>query len=257
MDRHIDFDGIDNFRDFGGYATACGRGLKRRVLFRSANHARATEADLARMAELGIAVVVDLRRTHERAREPSRRHERFAAQVLENDLGLQDDPWGHSLRGVEPTAEWFRQDAMTFYRVAPFEDAYLDLFGRYFRALAAADGAVLVHCAAGKDRTGMLCALTHHIAGVHPDDIVADYLLTNDEARIERRMPRFAALVQELSGHAPADAVVRTALSVEPAYLEAAFAEMRARYGSLDGYLEQGLGVGAADRQAIQDKVLG
>src|SRR5690606_22800178 len=153
MDRHIDFDGIENFRDFGGYATACGRGVKRGMLFRSANHARATETDLARMAELGIAIVVDLRRTHERAREPSRRNERFAAQVLENDLGLQDDPWGQSLRGVEPTAEWFRQDALTFYRTAPFEEAYLDLFSRYFRALAAADGAVLVHCAAGKDRT--------------------------------------------------------------------------------------------------------
>jgi protein-tyrosine phosphatase len=256
MDRHIDFDGIENFRDFGGYATACGRGLKRGVLFRSGNHARATDADLVRMAELGISVVVDLRRSHERVREPSRRPETFLAQVLENDLGHTEDAWATGLAGKVPTADWFRQDLVTFYGKSPFEDAYLDLFRRYFHALASTDGAVLVHCAAGKDRTGMLCALTHHIAGVHADDIVADYLLTNDETRIERRIPWLSEIIYELSGHVPAEAVVRTALSVAPEYLETAFAEMRARYGSLDGYLEQALGIDGAKREAIREKVL-
>ena len=52
MDRHLDFEGIENFRDFGGYGTACGRGVRRGVLYRSANHARATAADLARLREL-------------------------------------------------------------------------------------------------------------------------------------------------------------------------------------------------------------
>lgn len=256
MDRHIDFEGIDNFRDFGGYATACGRGLKRGVLYRSGHHARASEADLERMAELGITVLVDLRRTHERTREPSRRPSSFAAQILENDLGDTQDAWLHELKNRAADAEWFRQDSLTFYRRAPFEDAYLDLFRRYFHALAAADGAVLVHCAAGKDRTGMLCALTHHIAGVHHDDMIADYLLTNDEVRIERRIPWLSKIIHEFTGHAPADAVVRTALSVEPAYLDAAFDEMRARFGSLDGYLEQGLGIGEGEREAIRAKIL-
>ena len=57
MTRHIDFDGIDNFRDFGGYATACGRGVKAGQLFRSANHHRATDADLQRLRDLGVAVM--------------------------------------------------------------------------------------------------------------------------------------------------------------------------------------------------------
>lgn len=256
MDRHIDFEGIHNFRDFGGYATGCGRGLKRGVLYRSGHHARASDADLDRLTELGVAVLVDLRRKHERVREPSRRPQSFGAQVLENDLGLQDDPWVQGLRGVEATADWFHEDALVFYRRAPFEDAYLDLFSRYFHALAAADGAVLVHCAAGKDRTGMLCALTHHIAGVHDDDLIADYLLTNDETRIEARIPSLSEFLHELTGHVPSDAVVRKALSVEPAYLDAAFDEMRARFGSLDGYLEQGLGIGEGEREAIRAKIL-
>src|SRR6476659_1346663 len=55
MTRHIDFEGIENFRDFGGYDTSHGRPLKRGVLYRSANHAYATDADLQRMAELNLA----------------------------------------------------------------------------------------------------------------------------------------------------------------------------------------------------------
>mgnify|MGYP003350029903 CR=1 FL=1 len=63
MTRHIDFEGIENFRDFGGYHTVHGRSLKRDLLYRSANHAYATDADLARMAELELAAIIDLRST--------------------------------------------------------------------------------------------------------------------------------------------------------------------------------------------------
>lgn len=83
MDRHIDFEAIENFRDFGGYATACGRGLKRGRLFRSGHHSLATEADLARLRALEVAAIVDLRQLSERTREPSRRWEGFAAAVIE------------------------------------------------------------------------------------------------------------------------------------------------------------------------------
>jgi protein-tyrosine phosphatase len=68
MTRHIDFEGIENFRDFGGYDTRFGRPMKTGLLYRSANHAYATDADLARMAELNLAAIIDLRRRFERDR---------------------------------------------------------------------------------------------------------------------------------------------------------------------------------------------
>ena len=71
--------------------------------------------------------------------------------------------------------------------------------------------AVLVHCAAGKDRTGILAALTHHVAGVHPDDITADYLLTNDPERLARRLPQVKDAIHEISGRVPDDAAVLVA----------------------------------------------
>lgn len=257
MDRHIDFEGIENFRDFGGYDTACGRGLKRRTLFRSAHHAQASDADLQRLADLGIAVVVDLRRPVERSRDPSRRHDGFNGHVIENDLGVAHDPWVEAMKKGEVTSEWFRQDSLAFYRAAPLEARHVDLFSRYFHALADAEGAVLVHCAAGKDRTGMICALTHHIAGVHEDDLLADYLLTNDEARIARRIPAMAEFVREISGRPLREDAARTALSVHPEYLQTAFATMRESYGSLDGYLEGALGVTPELRGRIEARILG
>src|SRR5262245_42563002 len=85
QDRRIAFEGIENFRDFGDYA-AGERRLKAGVLYRSGHHGKATDADLTRLAQLGIAVVVDLRRAAEREREPSRRWSGFSGDVIENDM---------------------------------------------------------------------------------------------------------------------------------------------------------------------------
>lgn len=86
MTRHIPLQGVENFRDFGDYAAAAGR-LKKGVLFRAAHQAQATDDDLEAMAALGIVTLVDLRRPNERERDPSRRWNDFAAQVIDNDMG--------------------------------------------------------------------------------------------------------------------------------------------------------------------------
>lgn len=256
MIRHIDFEGVENFRDFGGYGAAGGRALKTGQLFRSGHHGAATAADLERLRDLGIGAIVDLRRTEERRREPSRRWEGFAGQVIENDLGDSHSDWVDVLRDAEISEQWFFEDSLVFYRRAPFEARHIDLFRRYFRALAEAEAPLVVHCAAGKDRTGLICALTHRIAGVHEDDVLADYLLTNDEARIARRVRPLCDWVQTHVGRTLTESQARVALSVHPAYLETALAEVDARFGSLDGYLEQALGVDDALRERICERVL-
>jgi protein tyrosine/serine phosphatase len=257
MTRHIDFEGIENFRDFGGYDTAHGRPLKRGMLYRSANHAYATEADLARMRALNVAAIIDLRRPDERAREPSRRWADCEAEIVENDT-LSDHPdWITSMKGAVVTAQWFRDDGLRYYRRAPHEPRHIELYNRYFHTLAKAPGAIVVHCAAGKDRTGLICALTHHIAGVHPDDIMADYLLTNDESRIERKMAFLGPYIKEHMGQTVADDALRVAVSVHPEYLETAFSVIKEAHGSLDGYLADVLGVDDTLRARIHERLLG
>jgi protein tyrosine/serine phosphatase len=257
MTRFLDFEGVPNFRDYGGYATACGRGLKGARLYRSGHHNGATEADLEKLAGLGLAVVVDLRRAAEREREPSRRWPGFDAQLIQNDIGDVGRPWEEELQGADPTVEFFRTVSLGWYRRNPFEPRLIDLYSRYFAALAQTDGAVLVHCAAGKDRTGLLCALTHHLAGVHRDDLIEDFLLTNVAAAQATHAARVGALITRHTGRAPSDEALRVAMGVNAEDLQAAFQVMEARCGSLDGYLEGVLGVDAPRREAIAARLLG
>ena len=110
-------------------------------------------------------------------------------------------------------------------------------------ALVRGDGPALVHCAAGKDRTGLLVALTHHLLGVGHADMMADYMLTNAAVDLERLAPSFAKQIETMSGRKPSDDAVVAFMGVEPAYLDAAFAAIDQRHGSVDAYLEQVIGV--------------
>jgi protein tyrosine/serine phosphatase len=257
MTRHIDFDGIENFRDFGGYETASGRSLKRGLLYRSANHAYASDADLEQMRALKIAAIVDLRRTEERAREPSRRWPGFAGHVIENDIVSDHADWAVVMKGLpEVTAQWFYDDSLGYYRRAPFEPRHVDLFRRYFQALADGTGPIVVHCAAGKDRTGLICALTHHIAGVSHDDMIVDYLLTNDESRLARKIDFLGPWIEKQVGITATPEALRVAVSVNTDYLEMAFSVIEAAHGSTDAYLADVIGLDGPLRERIRERLL-
>ena len=256
MTRLIPLQGIENFRDFGDYAAGQGR-LKKGVLYRAAHQAQATDEDLALLASLNLATVVDLRRPNERERDPSRRWDGFAAEVIDNDLGVSgEDPWHTFLRTADLTVESIQAYMVEYYQRAPFKERHLDLFTRYFQALAQGTGPVLIHCAAGKDRTGILAALTHHIAGVSDDDVIDDYLLTNDPGRFDRRGPKLIAALTEATGREPSEAAIRAAMGVEADYLAAAFVVIKDQHGSLDGYLEQAVGLDPATREAVRAHTL-
>lgn len=258
MTRHIRLEAVENFRDFGDYPTASGRRLRRGVLYRSASQGRATEADLAAIEALNLAVIVDLRRPGERERDPQRRPPGFAGQLIENDEGEAhgDDPWWTFVRNSDLSEAAFRGYLLNYYREAPFADRHRDLFSRYFQTLAATGGPVLIHCAAGKDRTGVLAALTHHLAGVHPDDIAADYLLTNNPERMAARAPMVAELMRQETGRTPTDAALRAAIGVEAEYLAEAFRAIEAAHGDVDTYLAEALGVDAGLREALEARLL-
>jgi protein-tyrosine phosphatase len=252
----IQFEGIRNFRDFGGYATGNGR-LKRGRLYRSAHHADATDADLDVMAKLDVAVVINLMRPIERQRFPSRRWKGFSAAVIDNDDSHdRGETWSDFLPQSDLSAASFRAYFKRFYRSACFTPRYIDLFRRYFHALAEADGAVLVHCAGGKDRTGILVALTHHLTGVRRDDIIADFLLTNDPAHVERVMPVFAAHIAETTGRVPSDEAMLVATCVEPHFLESTFDVIATRFGSVDAYFRMVLDVDHDKRAAVEARLL-
>lgn len=245
------FEAIANFRDFGGYE-AGDRRLRRGLLYRSAHLAHATDGDLQRLADLGVSVIVDLRREPERAREPGRRPPGFAGAVIENDV---EEEGGTSDAGLmlHLSVEDFRERSRGFYRRALFEPRHIDLFRRYFLAIAEDRGAVLVHCASGKDRTGLLCALTHRLAGVRDEDILADYMATN--ALLTGRLPFFREAARK-SGRELSDDELLAYIGAGPDKLDAAFGAMDARHGSVDGYLEAALGLDGATRSRLRERLL-
>ncbi|NEX93717.1 tyrosine-protein phosphatase [Caulobacter sp. 17J65-9] len=256
--RLLGFEAVENFRDYGDYATAAGRRLVQRRLLRSGHHARASDADLAAFSALGVDVVVDLRRASERAAQPSRRPQGFAGRVIESrDADLGEAPHIAFLRSTDLTPDSVRGFMTETYRNMPFDARHVDLFTRYFAALAETEGAVLIHCAAGKDRTGLLAALTHHLAGVGEADALEDYLLTNTAVNLEARAPEVAAVIERNFGRRPSDAATRAFLGVEAEYLAAAFAAVRERHGSLDAYLRDVLGVGPELRARIEARLCG
>jgi protein tyrosine/serine phosphatase len=201
-------------------------------------------------------VIVDLRRANERERDPAA-WSGFAAQVIENDLGQESlDEWSDFIASSDLTEASFRNYMLDYYRKAPFQRRHIDLYARYFRALAETSGPVLVHCAAGKDRTGILCALTHHVAGVSEDDIFEDYLLTNDPERLTARLPMIREVIQTATGKVASDAALMTAMRVEAEYLAQALRAMAEANGSLDGYLDEALGLDGPLRARIKARLL-
>ena len=241
-ERLLPLEGVENFRDYGGYAVPGGLQVRRGRLWRSAHHGAATDADLARIAGLGLTAVVDLRRPTERANQPSRRPEGFGGRIIDCDQGDQAEPPHVAfLRETDLSAQSARAFFLDYYRRAPFEPRHIELFTRYFEALG--EGApVLIHCTAGKDRTGLLAALTHSLLGVHPDDAAADFELTNRAARIEARLPQVTQSLAESLGRTPSETAVRAFLGVDGAYLAAAFDAITAEHGSIEAYLAR-LGV--------------
>lgn len=252
------FEAVENVRDYGGYDTAASRRLASGRLLRSGHWANATEADLARFQELGVATVVDLRRVREREQQPSRRPEGCTAQVFTAPAqpdDLTEAPHIQFLKSRDLTPDASREFMTSAYRRIPYEAPHLDLFSRYFRALADGDGPVLIHCAAGKDRTGILAALTHRLVGVHADDMIEDYVLTNTAVRLEERAPEIAERLMRWSGRPASPEAVVAFVGVEPAYLDEAFAEIDRQSGSLDAYFEQALGLDAATRERIIERL--
>lgn len=252
-DRLVDFDRILNFRDFGGWDTAGGGKVARGKLFRSAAFNDATEADIARLEAMDLRFMVDLRRPEERAHEPNRWPGDNRRVIFNDDgaAGLALPPHLVALLQSDLSPQSTRDYMLSLYREIPFDPRLIQLYRDWFGELAEG-GAGVIHCAAGKDRTGIGCALTLIALGVDDDAVFADYEFTNQAVDLEKRMPKIQQRMEERLGKTLDSAALRPMLGVDIDYLRTAFAAIEARYGSTQAYMEAVLGVGAAERTQLQ-----
>lgn len=252
--RSVSTTGIHNFRDFGGYPIVGGGRLVTGTLFRSGQHAKATPEDLALMQGMGIRCYVDLRGNSERGSAPCLRYQPFDGHVIVGDGETAEmAPHLEAAQALEPEAA--RLTLQSRYATLPFRPVLVHIFSQYVRWLAESGAPSVVYCSAGKDRTGLLVALLQTMLGVHSDDVMSDYLLTNtvsgNQGRIEALRKELAKRFGPLS-----DEAIRVVVSVESNYLDAAFNAIRERCGSVDRYLEEKLGVTPALREAISSKLI-
>lgn len=202
-ERWIDLDGLVNMRDLGGLPTRDGGRTASGRLIRSDNLQDLTDADVERLVdELGVTDVVDLRTEHEVHIEGPGPLRRVEALTHHHHSLIEERLPSETTKEVGERALLAPWDEKRPSRDARFwAEHYLGYLSRRpdsveaaLRVIAHAEGATVVHCAAGKDRTGTVVAMALDVAGVPRDEIVADYVLTAEriDAIIGRLLPREA-----------------------------------------------------------------
>ena len=253
--------GIPNFRDAGGLASGT---LRPGVVFRSAQLVPLSTEDAQRLLDLDVRSVYDLRTLDEVDHLPDALPPGLQATVLDV---LADRP--HSGAAAVASLVTAKKDRTTIEDVndAVRDGRARDLMIETYRylvslpsahtayrtllaSLAAADGASVIHCTAGKDRTGWAIAVLQRLCGASMDDIMADYLASNAgmETAYRRMLDDFAAA----GGDAEA---LSHMIFVRPEYLDAAVTLMHHVYGGIDGYLTTGLGLESTTVGALRDRL--
>jgi protein-tyrosine phosphatase len=245
-DRIKEVEGSINLRDFGGYLTSDGKRVARDKLFRSGNLHFLTADGEAAFVGLNIGLVCYLRRADEKSREPTRvltaklEIPIDPGSAIEMRARLRDSKLGYDERihfMTELTRE-LTQDHANEYGVM-FEHILSN------NALANGQG-FLVHCSAGKDRTGVAAALILHALGVPDEDIIADYLFTNEAVDYEQSiLPRIIAM--QGAEDLPSRQLIMTIAGVREEYLRAAYEAIYALDGTVEAYLRQSIGLADQD----------
>jgi len=253
----IRIDTLPNLRDLGGWSAGGGRRVRGGLIFRSTDLDRLDARGIELVGALCLRTVVDLRTATERQAAPDRVPP-DATPVVCDVLSDAPDAAPAQLRKVMADPRNAGAILGDGKAEAMFEQGYrqivrlpsaLAAYRRFFATLATEDRRpLLFHCTTGKDRTGWAAAVTLTLLGVSADDVMRDYILTNDQL-----LPALRPVVDRFAAAGGNPNLLQPVLGVLPEYLEAAFDEARHRYGSMDGYLAVGLGIDDGLRQRLRD----
>ncbi len=238
--RNLSFSATYNFRDVGGSPGLDGRTVRWRRLFRADSLHRLQGADWESFAALGVRTVIDLRRPFE-VEEHGRVAEHEGLDY--RNLVLEHVDWNDVPHPEDTLHErWLADRYLNFA-----EDGRAALSTALGIIADPAAAPVVVHCMAGKDRTGVTCALALSLIGVSDEDIAADYALTTTS---------MAALVTHLRATNPAVIEGNEHMFDSPAEAMTMFlTDLRERHGSVEAYVRE---IGLKDEQvaAMRDHLL-
>ena len=245
LKRRLDIPGLVNVRDLGGYRASSGLVTKWRRLLRGDGLHRVTHEGIQLLNAEGLTSVIDLRSRKELEEEPN-------PYLDEAQIGFFHKPIYDDLApAMMATHEAAEDDPLVgFYLTALLErsEAMRDILATI---AAAPKGAILFHCTAGKDRTGLVAALLLEIAGVNRETILADYSLTGDFIAdlVEELLDRTRKSGGDTERHA-------RFLACAPLTMATTLEQIDQRHGSVSGYLKD-IGLPAGDLSNLRDRLLG
>jgi protein-tyrosine phosphatase len=245
---------IHNFRDFGGYKTKNGARLKEGLLYRSGDLSKATDTDLKYISSLGIRTICDLRTEHERQMDPDRIPEAAPFTFFNIPMRPIIEYHARSLRrlfslmfGRERRMDYIAESHKAYREYAT---NYLPQLKVLFHRISSPENLpVLIHCSAGKDRTGVVSSLIQLVLGVSIETVMDDYLKTNDHlgAYTEEILQR----ISKLSYFGVPWKMFAPLFEARSDYLNAALAQVKEEFGAIDKWFQQGLGFSQAEQAAL------
>jgi len=250
---------LPNLREIGGYEVASGGRVRGGLLFRSVELGRLSDEDVDRVKELGLKTVFDLRSSSERQKSPDRdigANEVPLDVLADADnaaparlLKLAGNPEGaEEMLGDGKAKELFLNAYAEFIELPSADVA----FSGFFNGVAGTEALpALVHCTTGKDRTGWAIASLLLFLGVSEKDVLTDYLKTN-----EQLLPALKPLVESFEAQGGDPELLRPVLGVDTDYLKVTLKLMNEKYGSVDGYVTEGLGLDEETQQALRDRLV-
>ena len=251
--------GIHNFRDFGGYETKDGKVIKEGLLYRSGGLHKATDADLDELAALGIKTICDLRSEQERIKEPDRIPDVSPVTFFNIPMRPIVDYHSRSLKrlgslmfGRERRIDYI---AESYKAYRDYATGYLPQLRALFKRISNPENLpLLVHCSAGKDRTGVVSSLIQQMLGVPAEVTMDDYLITNQNmdvynAEIMRQLSKLAYFGVPWKMYVPLFDARRD-------YLNAAFAQVKEEFGALENWMRNGVKFFEKDHEAFAKVLL-
>ena len=243
-ERHFAFEGCFNFRDIGGYPTKEGKKIKKGIYFRTGRQDRMSEKDLAELKNLKISTQIDLRKPEEILDQGKGPLENMGADYI----NIPIIPDG----GSDQLSRLVGDTGISGKRYLGYLEFGPESWFKIFEILANKDSLpVVLHCTAGKDRTGVSTAFLLSVLGVDRDLIEADYKLTNLDTE------RQADFIEN-SGGFP-EGVDREAMILAAGVPEDAMTVfldgVESRWGSVLGYLEE-IGITKNQMNVIRDNFL-
>lgn len=225
-----------NFRDVGGLPTEEGSLVRFGVVFRSEGPASFEPVHRSELAALGIKLVCDLRAETERHRVPNDWAGTSRILNLDINADLSANPSEIStMLGGDQSVESLKRASLTNYAAMPA--ALRPWLRELFEAIADGDTPALIHCTAGKDRTGVLVALLLKALRVPDELVVADYLRSDVYRQNLRLRGGVNEQIERAFGFLPDDAFIDALIGVDIEFLDAAIDAMQREWGSIDAYL--------------------